>query len=123
MTKLTKKKTGKVTKANKALVKRRIYKFSRSDKVFACNGKKLVHKNRKFSKNDKVRKGEDRQSNKDYEGPRQAVNLANLAKVTSILPATAKRLFTAIVNIATITKLAKEKKGKVTKTKKALAKP
>ena len=34
-------------------------------RFFACNGKELVHKNRKYSKNNKVNKGEDRKSNKD----------------------------------------------------------
>jgi len=64
----------------------------------------LVNKNRKYSKNNKFGKENEGQSEKGKEGPRQATNLANLAKETRILPATTTCLLTKTANIARITK-------------------
>jgi len=51
-------------------------------------------------------------NNKAKEDPQEDTKLANLTKVTRILPATAKCLLTKITNIARITNLAKKTKGK-----------
>jgi len=53
----------------------------------------LFNENCKYGKNNKFSKEKERESEKGKEGPRQA---ANLAKVTRILPATAKCLLTKI---------------------------
>ena len=54
----------------------------------------LVNKTHKFSKNNKFSKEKERESGKGKEDPQQATNLANLAKVTRILPAMATCLLT-----------------------------
>ena len=74
------------------MASRKFSKFGKRNRDFACNGKMLVNKNHKYCKNNKFSKEKKGKVRKAKEGPWEAANLANLAKVTRILPATAKCL-------------------------------